>query len=110
MVLIMTTTWIPQGKEVEIGEKYLNIMREIPGESFEKSVLPLGVISTKEGTKVISIVKIKEGQYEKAINRVTKRLLKLSSVNGLKYQIETLLSGQEALSLIGLGIPQQVPM
>lgn len=110
MVLIMTTTWIPQGKEVEIGEKYLNVMREYPGESFEKAVLPLGVISTKKGTKVVSIVKVKQGQYEKAIHRITKRLLSLSKVGGIKYQIETLLSGNEALSLIGLGIPQQVPM
>lgn len=106
----MTTTWIPQGKEVEIGKKYFDVMREYPGESFEKAVLPLGVVSNKKGTKVISIVKIKEGQYEKAINRITKRLLTLSKVTGINYQIETLLSGQEALSLIGLQIPQQVPM
>ena len=107
MVLIMTTSWIPQGKEMLVGEKYLDVMREFPGERYEKSVLPLGVVSSKEGTKVISIVKVKEGQYEKAINRITQRLLRLSAIDGIKYQIETLLSGNEALSLIGLNLPEQ---
>ena len=110
MVLIMITSWIPQGKETEVGENYLEVMHEFPGKSFEKSVLPLGVVSTKEGTKVVSIIKVEEGSYEKAINRITKRMLKLSSSNGLKYQIETLLSGIEALSLIGLQVPKQLPM
>ena len=108
MVLIMTTSWVPQGKEMLVGEKYLDVMREVPGEKYEKSVLPLGVVSTKEGTKVISIVQVKEGLYEKAINRITKRLLKLSAIEGIRYQIETLLSGKEALSLIGLDVPQQM--
>lgn len=110
MVLIMTTTLIPQGKEKLVGEKYLEIMRKYPGEVFEKAVLPLGVISSQEGTKVYSIVKINEGQYENAIHRITKRLIQISQIEGVKYKIETLLSGDEALSLIGLSIPASLPM
>ena len=110
MVLIMTTSWVPQGSEKEAGEKYIEVMREFPAESFEKSVLPLGVIASKEGTKVISIVKVKKGNYEQAVSLIIKRLLSLSKIEGFHYQIETLLSGNEALSLIGLGIPTQVPM
>ncbi|MFX1238494.1 MAG: hypothetical protein ACFFAS_11095 [Promethearchaeota archaeon] len=106
----MITTWIPQGKEAQAGAKYLDVMREHEAESFEKKVLPLGVVSTKHGTKVVSIVKIKKGCYEKAISLVMKRLLGLSSVEGLHYKIETLLAGEEALSLVGLGIPKQLPM
>lgn len=110
MVMIMITTWIPQGKEAKAGAKYIEVMRKHEAESFEKGVLPLGVVPTKKGTKVVSIVKIKKGCYEKAINLVTKRLLGLSSVEGLRYQIETLIAGEEALSLVGLGIPKQLPM
>ena len=110
MVLIMVTSWIPQGKEDIVGKKYIEVMREYPGESFEKAVLPLGVVPTEKGTKVISIVSVKEGEYEKAIKRITKRMLSLSSVADLNYQIETLLSGKEALDLIGLGIPTKLPM
>ncbi|MBN1800615.1 MAG: hypothetical protein JW891_03865 [Candidatus Lokiarchaeota archaeon] len=110
MVLIMITTWIPQGKEAKAGAKYIEVMREHESKPFEKGVLPLGVVSAKKGTKVLSIVKIKEGRYEEAIKLITKRLLGLSSVEGLHYKIETMLDGEEALSLIGLGIPKQVPM
>jgi len=110
MVLIMITSWIPQGKESIVGKKYTEVMREYPGESFEKAVLPLGVVSADKNTKVISIVSIKEGEYEKAIKRITKRMLSLSTVANLNYQIETLLSGKEALDLIGLGIPKKLPM
>ena len=110
MVLIMTTTWIPQGKETEAGERYLKVMREYPKEPFEKAILPLGVISTKEGTKVINIVDVKKGQYERAINIITKRMLQLSCIKGLHYQMETLLSGDEALSLISIAIPQEMIM
>ncbi len=110
MVLIMTTTWIPQGKETEVGERYLKVMREIPKESFEKAVLPLGVISTKEGTKVINIVKVKKGEYENAIHLITKRMLKLSSIEGIHYQTETLLSGNAAMELISIAIPQEMIM
>ncbi|MFX1276060.1 MAG: hypothetical protein ACFFAT_13515 [Promethearchaeota archaeon] len=106
----MTTSWVPQGKETQAGEKYIEVMREFPAESFEKAVLPLGVMATKEGTKVISIVKVKKGNYESAVTLITKRLLNLSKIEGFRYQVETLLSGNEALSLIGLGIPKQVPM
>ena len=110
MVLIMITSWIPQGKETIVGKKYTEVMREYPGESFEKAVLPLGVVSIEKSTKVISIVSVKEGEYEKAIKRITKRMLSLSSLVDLNYQIETLLSGKEALDLIGLGIPKKLPM
>ena len=110
MVLIMITSWISQGKEHMVGEKYTEVMREYPGESFEKAVLPLAVVSSENGTKVISIVSVKEGEYEKAIKRITKRMLSLSSVVNLNYQIDTLLSGKEALGLIGLGIPKKLPM
>lgn len=106
----MITSWIPQGKEHLVGEKYVEVMREYPGESFEKAVLPLGVVSIEKGTKVISIVSVKEGEYEKAIKRISKRMLSLSRVVDFNYQIETLLSGKEALDLIGLGIPKTLPM
>jgi hypothetical protein len=106
----MITSWIPQGKETIVGKKYTEVMREYPGESFEKAVLPMGVVSTEKSTKVISIVSVKEGEYERAIKRITKRMLSLSTVADLNYQIETLLSGKEALDLIGLGIPKKLPM
>lgn len=111
MVIIMITTWIPQGKEKETGNKYINVINQFPSKSFEKAILPLGVTSTKKGTKVISLIEVKEGNYEKGLNLVTKRMLNLSELEGgVKYEIDTLMSGKEAMSIIDLGMPKKPPM
>lgn len=107
----MITTWIPQGDEKEAGNRYINVINQFPSKSFEKAILPLGVTSTKEGTKVLSLIEVKEGNYEKALNLVSKRMLNLSELEGgIKYKIETLMSGKEAMSIIDLGMPKKPPM
>lgn len=110
MVIVMITTWIPQGEEERAGKKYIDVIHQMPSESFEKPLLPLGVVATKEGTKVISIIEVKEGNYEKGLSLITKRMLKLSEIDGIHYEIETLMSGKEAMSIIGLGMPKALPM
>lgn len=110
-MIIMITTWIPQGKEKEAGRKYIDVINQLPSKSFEKAILPLGVTSTKKGTKTISLIKVEEGSYEQALNLVTKRMLNLSELEGrITYEIETLMSGEEAMSIIGLGMPKKLPM
>ncbi len=102
----MITTWISQGNEKEVGNKYVEIINQMPSQSFEKALLPLGVTSTKEGTKVISLIEVKGGHYEKGLNLIMKRMLTLSEVKGIKYEIETLMSGKEAMSIIELDMPK----
>jgi hypothetical protein len=106
----MITTWIPQGKEKEAGSKYIDVINRIPSKSFEKAILPLGVISKRDGTKVISIVEVKDGNYEKGLNLIMKRMLALSEMNEIHYEVETLMSGEEAMSIIDLGMPKTLPM
>lgn len=107
----MITTYIPQGIEKEAGKKYIDVIHQFPSESFEKAILPLAVTSTKKGTKTISLIEVKEGNYEEALNLVTKRMLNLAELEGrITYEIETLMSGEEAMSIIGLGMPQKLPM
>ena len=110
MVMIMTTTWYPHGKEKQVGEIFVELKDRLPTEHFEEPILSLGICATKDGIKAISIDKIKDGHYEKALRLITKRMLEFSSIKGFKYEIETLMSGSEAMSLIGLGVPAGVAL
>jgi len=106
MVLVMVTSWFPPGKAAEAGKKYLEVMKKYPTESFEKAVLLIGVRATKDGMKSISITEAKKGDLEKVLNIEMKRMLMFGAIEGFKYDIETYLSGAEAMPMVGLGMPE----
>lgn len=106
-MLIMTTTWIPYGKESKSGKKYLEVMKKYPTDkSSEKTILLIGASATEVGMRVISITEAKKGKFEEAMKLETKRMLEFSSIEGISYKIETLLSGTEAMSMLGLTMPE----
>ncbi len=106
MVLVMVTSWFPPGKAAEAGKKYLEVMKKYPAESFEKPVLLIGVRATKDGIKSISITEAKKGDLEKVLNIEMKRMLMFGAIGGFRYEIETYISGVEAMSMVGLGMPE----
>ena len=102
----MTTAWIPYGKEKELGQKYIEVMKKYPiDRSLEKSLVPIGVKATKKGIKVISITDVKKGKYEDMIKRITEMNLAYSDIEGYSYKIETFLSGIDAMPMVGLMMP-----
>jgi hypothetical protein len=106
MVLVVVTSWFPPGKSAEAGKKYLEVMKKYPTESFEKPVLLIGARPTKDGMKTISITEARKGNLEKVLDMEMKRMLMFGSVEGFKYEIETYLSGAEAMPMVGLGMPE----
>lgn len=106
MVLVMITSWFPPGKAAEAGKKYIEVMKKYPPESFEKSVLLIGVRATKDGMKSISITEAKKGDLEKVLNIEMKRMLMFGAIEGFTYDTETYLSGAEAMPMVGLGMPE----
>ncbi len=108
MVIIVTTSNVPYGKEKELAEKYLEVLKKYPlDRSLEKPLLRLGAKATEKGIEVISITEAKEGKYEELIKRITNMNLAYSDVPGYYYKIETYLSGAEALPMIGLSMPEE---
>ncbi|MFX0103926.1 MAG: hypothetical protein ACFE75_00350 [Candidatus Hodarchaeota archaeon] len=68
----MITSWIPYGKEKEVGQKYIEITKKYPlDRSLEKNLVPLGVGATIKGHKVISVTDVKKGKYEDMIKRIS---------------------------------------
>jgi len=105
MVLIMVTLWYPPDKGIEVGKKYLGVMQKFPLESFEKPLVPVGVSPSKDGIKGISITEVEKGKYEETLNLVARRMVEFHGIEGFRYEIKTLLTGEEAMPLIGLKMP-----
>ncbi|MFW9999649.1 MAG: hypothetical protein ACFE9Q_00345 [Candidatus Hodarchaeota archaeon] len=107
MVLIMTTSWIPYGKEKEVGQKYLAVTKKYPMDrSLENNLVPMGVKATKKGIKVFSVTEAKEGKYEQLLKRITEMQLAYSEIEGFRYKVETFLTGLDAMPMVGLRMPE----
>ena len=106
MVLLMITTWFPPEREEEVNEIYLGLPAKYPvDESLGKAFVPLGVRSTKEGTKSIIVFEVAKGKFDEAMELTLKNLREFRHIEGYRYEIETLLSQAEAMNLIGVAIP-----
>jgi len=105
MVMIMVTSWYPPNKATEVARKYIEVMQKFPLESFEKPLVPVGASPSKDGMEVITISEVRKGKYEEALYLAARRLVEFDSIEGFRYEIKTLLTGEEAMPLIGLKMP-----
>ncbi len=105
MVLIMVTSWYPPDKAIEVATKYLEVLQKFPQESFEKPLVAAAASAVKDGIKVISITEVEKGKYEEALSLTAKRNVEYFGIEGYRFEIETLLTIEEALPLVGLEMP-----
>ena len=106
MVLLMITTWFPPEREEEVNEIYLGLPAKYPvDESLGKTLVPLGVSSTKEGTKSIIVFEVAKGKFDEVMELVARQLREFRHIEGYRYETETFLSQAEAMNLIGVAIP-----
>jgi len=105
MVMIMVTSWYPPNKAIEVAKKFLEGMQKFPQESFEKPLVIAGVTSVKDGIRGITITEVEKGKYEEALNLTAKRLVEYFGIEGYRFEIETLMTIEEAMPLLGLEMP-----
>ena len=105
MVLIMVTCWIPPDKATEAGKKYVEVMQKIPFQSFEKPLIPIAGRPVKDGIKAISISEVEKGKYEESMDLVWRRMVEFYGIEGFRFEIETLLTAEEAMPMVGLAPP-----
>ncbi len=101
MVQIVVKTWYPPNKAMEITKSYMETLKKIPYESFEKHGTH-AYRASKHGIEGISIVEVDKGKLEEAMVLVAKREFEISKVDGYRYQIDTMFSLEEALAMAGL--------
>ena len=107
MVYIMITSYYPGHKAEEVGKKYIEVRNTSKLKpSHAKRIVPVGVFSTADGFRITAIYDVKPGQLEDSIKILTESMLKFSEVEGYSYTMETLLSGSEAMPMIGMKMPE----
>ena len=55
--------------------------------------------------RVIAITEVEKGKYEEALNLEAKRLVEYMSIEGYRFEMETLMTTEEAMPLLGLKMP-----
>ena len=106
-MLLMITSWYPVSKATEIGKLYLEIRKKYPlDRSIGKRVVPVAVRNVKDGIRNVSIYEAKKDKFEALMAHMVKLMLEFGKVEGYKYEIETLMSGNEAMPLIGMEMPE----
>ncbi|MFX1445486.1 MAG: hypothetical protein ACFFHV_18880 [Promethearchaeota archaeon] len=107
MPYVVLTIWFPPHKGREVGLKALEVIKKVSGDKYVgKNILSGALMRTKDGIKGITIAEIKEGQLEAAIAQATDMLEMYSEVEGLNGQIDIMASMGEALSSVGLKVPE----
>ena len=104
MRLIMVTLWYPLNKATEVARKFLEVNEKFPQKPFEKSWLA-GVKADEDGLKTVWLTEIEDGKLEEALDMTNRRLVEYMNIEGYRFKIETLMTFEYAMPLIGLEMP-----
>jgi len=104
MAVIMVTTWYPPDKATEAAKKFLEVTEKFPQESFEKNWLA-GVKGDEDGITTIWLTEVERGKLEEALNLISRRLVEYFGIEGYRAKVETLMTFEEAMPLVGLEMP-----
>ena len=99
---IMGTSWYPMDKAPEVGKALTKAMATPM--KFIKSAHLYGT-STEAGAKVVTIYQIENDKLADGLREVVKQFFPYTSIPGFKFQIEVMMTGVEALSIMGLKAP-----
>jgi len=106
MPYIITTSIYPADKAPEVAGRYLEAIKKYPpDENLAVEVVPAAVKSTRKGIQVFGISEVKEGKLEDALKRTVNMMVMFQSIPGYRYTTEIYYKVEEALALIGMGLP-----
>ena len=104
MPLILVTPLAPFNQTNDAAKKFLEVMEKYPQESFEKNWLA-GVKSDEDGIKTVWLTEIERGKLEEALILTAKREAEYIGIEGYGFKMETLMSFEDAMPIIGLEAP-----
>lgn len=106
MVLIMTTVLYPHKVANEVAKKYIEMVQKYPTDPSLGEMLAMGTRATLDGIKVIYIGSIAKGKVEEALSTLATQYQEYTSIEGFKWQVETLLDMAEAYKAVGMTAPE----
>jgi len=109
MVILIVESWYPPDKASDAGKKWLEVTQKFPPDRKIEKRLMVAVESTEDGIHTIGAWDIKEGKEKEALLRMSNAMLMFTTIEGYRYSIKTYLSAVEAMGIIGLKAPEDVP-
>ncbi|MFX1574195.1 MAG: hypothetical protein ACFFB0_15735 [Promethearchaeota archaeon] len=107
MVIVVSITTFPYSKGKEIAERYIEVSKRIPpNRDLEKPILRMAARVVEDGIETISITEVKEGKYNEFMKHLSKVNMEYFDIEGVKFKIFTYLSGVDAMSLVGMLMPE----
>ncbi len=82
------------------------MLKEYPHEdTLGTRVVPTAFKRTLQGEKVISITEVNKGKLEDLLIRAMKMLAMFRNIEGCEAQVETYMTTEEALGVMGMSLP-----
>ncbi len=107
MPYIWVTAYYPTHLRDEVLKKWVEARRKFPDDpSLQEVIVNVASKTTKDGTKVVSIGKTKEGKLEEALTRVGTMLLMFQDIEGFEYEVELYSTIEEVMEAMGMKMPE----
>jgi len=97
----MITATCPLDKTVQVTKKFIEATAK-PTPPFMKRHQMLVTTNLSSGLKYVSIYEVDDTKFKEATIEFTKRFVPLYEIEGYRYEIEPMLTAEEALPLIGI--------
>jgi len=106
MPYIWVTAWYPSHIRDEVIKKWVESRRKFPEDpSLSETVVSVANKSTKDGVKVVTIAKVKEGKLQEALERTGRTLIMFQDIEGFEYKTELYATIEESMEALGVKMP-----
>ena len=108
MVYVMYTVWVPADKARLFGKKVIEGVGKFPADESISKLILQAAGSSDGMIKAFAISEVVDGIITEAISRATTLAIFYGEAigEGFKYSVETVLSAMEAMSVIGMKMPE----
>ena len=103
MPYIITYLWFPPHLSDNAAQRYLETIQKYPLISSIKRIIPAAITSDKEGIETMVIDEVKGKDLGEALDYIGKFIVEFRNIEGLRYQIRTANTLNEAMRLVGKG-------
>ncbi len=106
MPFIIATSSYPSHKQNDVIKKYLEVLPKYPPDESLGELIAQPVSTGPNGITVMSIYRVKEGQFEAAYTQFSTQLYEYIEIEGYEYEIRVWATFPEATALAGLPTPE----
>ena len=103
-MFIMTTVIYPPDKAVKMAKKFIEATAK-PLPPFIKRLHILSNVRVDVGMKIHGIYEVDDAKIKEGIIELGKYFMQFNDIEGCKYEIEPMLTVQEAMPLLGIKMP-----